>query len=107
MTAPLLHLLGDMLKGKYVRFHARDVEVPYPSSVLDELHGSDVLEGRVVGLTDGGDEREVFVVVEVERVEEPLTAPQLSRQCVVDRKRLLGPPMSASTVRAQRWDKLP
>jgi hypothetical protein len=61
----------------------------------------------VVAVTDAGDDQELFVVVEVERVEEPLEAPHLSRQCVVDRKRLLGPPMPASSVRAQRWNRLP
>jgi len=43
--------------------------------VLYELHGNDLLEGRVVDMSDSGERKEAFAVVEVERVQQFLIVP--------------------------------
>jgi hypothetical protein len=68
------------LKGYYVRFRVQDVHLPDPSAVLHELHGDDVLEGRVVDLSDSGEAGGTFVVIEVRG---------LMRPCIVAADRLL------------------
>lgn len=70
----------DTLKGRYVQFHVRDIHLPQPVVVLDELHGGDVLEGKVVDLSDSGIEGSIFVVIEVNGLRQP---------CVVAADRIL------------------
>lgn len=43
--------------------------------MLYELHGNDLLEGRVVDMSDSGERKEAFAVVEVERVRQFLIVP--------------------------------
>ncbi len=60
------------LSNKRVCFRISDVFVPGPCRILAEVHGRELLDGRVVGLSDTGAERgagakrEAFAVVEVE-----------------------------------------
>ena len=65
------NLVNDTLRGRSVRFHIRDVYLPQPSLVLEELHGSEVLEGLVVEVSDGGKDGSVFVVIEVNGLRQP------------------------------------
>lgn len=59
------------LKDRWVHFQARDVYYPEPASVLTELHGADLFQGKVVDITDGGEEG-TYAVVRVEGVKQPL-----------------------------------
>lgn len=43
--------------------------------MLHELHANDLLEGRVVDLSDSGELKEAFAVVEVEQVRQFLIVP--------------------------------
>jgi hypothetical protein len=43
--------------------------------VLYELHGNELLEGRVVDMSDSGELKEVFAVVKVEQVRQFLIVP--------------------------------
>jgi hypothetical protein len=63
------------LIDQQVRFKVADIHTPHPLVVLYELHGSDLLEGRVVDLSDSGELKEVFAVVEVEQVRQFLIVP--------------------------------
>ena len=54
------NLAHDTLRGRFVQFHARDIYLPQPSVILDELHGGDVLEGKVVEVSDGGKDGKFF-----------------------------------------------
>ncbi len=60
------------LSNKRVCFWIRDVFVPGPCRILAEVPGLDLLDGRVVGLSDNGArrgagaKRGAFAVVEVE-----------------------------------------
>lgn len=53
------------LRNRWVHFRISDVYLPDPRQLLVELHGNDVLEGRVIDLSDSGLETEAFAVVEV------------------------------------------
>jgi hypothetical protein len=64
-----------LLKDQKVQFKIRDVYHPDPQKVLIDLHGDDLLTGKVIDLSDSGIQKDVFVVVEVEGVEEPLIVP--------------------------------
>lgn len=60
------------LLNKYVRFQISDVYVPQPADILSELHGRDLLYGRVVDLSDRGAERGAFAVVDVHGLARPI-----------------------------------
>ena len=63
-----------MQKG-WVNFKIEDIYVPPPDHILMKLHGSDVLQGKIIDSCDSGPLRNAFVVVEVEGLEEPLVVP--------------------------------
>jgi hypothetical protein len=58
-----------------VRFRARDIYIPDPQEVLNELYGNNILQGKVVDLTDSGAQGKAFVVVEVEGMKNFLIVP--------------------------------
>jgi hypothetical protein len=60
------------LRDQRVQFKIRDVYHPDPAQVLLDLHGDDLLTGKVVELSNSGMQKDVFVVVEVEGIEELL-----------------------------------
>src|SRR6266568_2131479 len=61
----------ESLRGRYVQFCVRDIHLPEPTVVLQELHGGEVLEGRVVDFSDSGREGGAFVVIEVDGLRQP------------------------------------
>lgn len=63
------------LLDQHVRFKVADIHTPHPLVVLYELHGNELLEGRVVDLSDSGELKEAFAVVEVEQVRQFLIVP--------------------------------
>ena len=63
------------LLDQQVRFKVADIHTPHPLVVLYELHGNDLLEGRVVDMSDSGESKNVFAVVEVEQVRQFLIVP--------------------------------
>lgn len=63
------------LNDRWVHFKLRDVYVPPPGEVLDALHGNDILQGRVVGVTAGATAGEAYAVVRVEGFERPVVVP--------------------------------
>ena len=63
------------LRDRWVHFRICDVYHPDPAQVLSDLHAKDVLLGKVIDLSDSGLQREAFVVVEVEGMEEPVIVP--------------------------------
>jgi hypothetical protein len=52
-----------------------DVYIPDPLKILKDLHGGDILQGKVIDLSDKGTEKEAFLVVEVEGIEQPVIVP--------------------------------
>lgn len=63
------------LKNRWVNFRIRDVFIPDPQKLLIDLYGDDLLQGRVMDLSDSGRQEEVFAVVEVEGVNQPVIVP--------------------------------
>jgi hypothetical protein len=63
------------LKEQWVNFKVRDVYLPDPQQVLTELHGDDVLQGRVVALSDNELQDGSYAVIEVQGMREPVVVP--------------------------------
>jgi hypothetical protein len=63
------------LKNRWVHFMIRDVYVPDPLAVLTELYGGDLLQGRVLEVSDAGAQREAFAVVVVDGLKQPVIVP--------------------------------
>ena len=63
------------MRNRWVNFQIKDVYVPEPAEILMELHGSDLLQGRIIDASDSGLQRDAFVVVEVEGFARPLVVP--------------------------------
>ena len=63
------------LMGRTVFFAIHDIEFPSPESVLVSLHGDDLLHGEVMDISEGTSDHQAFVVVKVERVDQPVVVP--------------------------------
>ena len=51
-----------------VNFKLRDVYLPDPRDLSLELHANDILQGRVLDLTDSGSTQHAYAVVEIEGI---------------------------------------
>lgn len=63
------------LINQYVQFKISDIYIPDPLLVLYRLHGDDLLQGRVVEMSDSGMQKETFAVVQVDGIEQLLVVP--------------------------------
>jgi len=63
------------LKNRWVSFRILDVYIPDPAKILMDLHGGDILQGKVIDLSDNGSEKEAFLVIEVKGIEQPVIVP--------------------------------
>lgn len=63
------------MKNRWVSFRIVDVYIPDPLKILMDLHGDDILQGKVIDLSDNGTEKEAFMIVEVEGIEQPVIVP--------------------------------
>ena len=63
------------MRNRWVHFKIGDVYFPEPAKILGELHGDDLLQGKVLDVSDGGRDEAAFVVVEVEGLTEPVIVP--------------------------------
>jgi hypothetical protein len=50
----------------WVNFKIKHVRVPEPAEILMKLHGDDLLQGRIIQVSDSGFEQEAFAAIEVE-----------------------------------------
>jgi hypothetical protein len=55
-----------MCATTWVHFRISDAYIPEPTQILMELHGADLLEGRIIDVTEGGGPEGSYAVVEVE-----------------------------------------
>jgi hypothetical protein len=62
-------------RGQWVQFKVCDVYHPDPTQVLLDLHGNDLLTGKVLDVSDSGSHTEAFVVVEVAGMAAPIVVP--------------------------------
>jgi hypothetical protein len=56
----------------WVQFRIDDAYVPEPAQILMELHGKDVLQGKIIDVSDSGSQDEAFAVVEVDGLSQPV-----------------------------------
>lgn len=63
------------MQDHWVHFKINDVYLPDPVEILRSLHGQDLLQGKVVDVSDSGMEPEAFAVVEVEGLGQPVVVP--------------------------------
>ena len=63
------------LSDRWVHFKIADVFEPKPQSLLLELHGSDLLQGQVIGVTDSGESGGRYVIVQVDGIDRELIVP--------------------------------
>ena len=69
--------VADLL-NQQVRFRISDIYLPDPLVILNQLHGEDVLEGRVLDVSDGGTRSEQFAVIEVQGLDQIIIVPLAS-----------------------------
>jgi hypothetical protein len=60
------------MNDRWVHFRIRDVFHPEPAALLDQLHGDDILQGRVIDMTQSSTDDRAYVVVEVPDLEQRL-----------------------------------
>ena len=63
------------MRNHWVNFKIKDVYVPEPGQILLELHGDDLLQGKIVDSSDSGFQQDAFAVVEVEGLAQPVVVP--------------------------------
>ena len=56
----------------WVQFRIDDAYVPEPAQILMELHGKDLLQGKLIDVSDSGTQGDAFAVVEVEGLSQPV-----------------------------------
>ena len=63
------------LLNRFVRFKVSDVTIPGPQEVVNELYGGDIVQGKVVDITESGAQEQAFIVVKVEGMNALLILP--------------------------------
>jgi hypothetical protein len=63
------------LRDRWIHFKVCDVYIPDPEKLLIELYGNDLIQGKVIDLSDGGAQHGDFAVVQVEGLEQPVIVP--------------------------------
>ncbi len=63
------------IKNRWVHFRIRDVYIPEPQQLLVTLHGEDLLQGRVIEISEGAGMTQSYAVVEVEGLKHPVIVP--------------------------------
>jgi hypothetical protein len=67
--------LQKNVRNSWVNFRICDAYVPEPLQILMELHGEDLLHGKIIDVSDSSSQDEQFAVVEVERLAQPVVVP--------------------------------
>jgi hypothetical protein len=60
------------LMGRRVHFAVKDIYFPAPEAVLGQLHRDDLMSGQVVDVSDSGLDPGAFVVVKVDKLDDPV-----------------------------------
>lgn len=63
------------LLNRFVRFKVSDVTIPSPQEVVNELYGRDIVQGKVVDITEGRVQEQAFIIVKVEGMNALLILP--------------------------------
>ena len=65
----------SFLMNRFVRFKVSDVTIPAPQTVVTELYGGDIVQGKVIDITESGTDEQAFIVVKVEAMKDVLILP--------------------------------
>lgn len=60
------------MPNPWIQFRIDDAYVPEPAQILAELHGKDVLQGKLIDVSNSDRQNEAFAVVEVEGLSQPV-----------------------------------
>ena len=60
------------LRNRWVHFKMRDVYFPDPKDVSIALHADDILQGKVIDLSDSGNQELAYAVIEIEGLNQPV-----------------------------------
>jgi hypothetical protein len=63
------------LRDRWIHFKVCDVYIPDPEKLLIELYGNDLIQGKVIDISDSGAQQGIFAVVQVEGLEQPVIVP--------------------------------
>lgn len=63
------------LRNQLVKFKICDIYLPEFQKVLCEIHGNDLLKGRVLDLSDSGLTEEAFAVIAVDDIADMIIIP--------------------------------
>ena len=63
------------LRNRLVHFKIRDVYIPDPQMLLLEVYGNDLLQGKVVDISESRSPDGAFAVVEVEGIKQQVVVP--------------------------------
>ena len=63
------------LLNRFVRFKVSDVTIPGPQEVVNELYGGDIVQGKVVDITESRAQEQTFIIVKVEGMNALLILP--------------------------------
>ena len=60
------------LRNRLVHFKICDVYFPHPKDVSIALHADDILQGKVIDLSDSGNQELAYAVIEIEGLNQPV-----------------------------------
>ena len=60
------------LRNRLVHFKICDVYFPDPKDVSIALHADDILQGKVIDLSDSGNQEFAYAVIEIEGIDQPV-----------------------------------
>ena len=60
------------LRNRLVHFKICDVYFPDPKDVSIALHADDILQGKVIDLSDSGNQEFAYAVIEIEGLSQPV-----------------------------------
>ena len=63
------------VRNHWVNFKIKDAYWPEPAWILMELHGDDLLQGKIVKASDSGFQKDAFAEVEVEGFAQHVVVP--------------------------------
>ena len=63
------------LLNQHVHFKISDIYIPDPRLLIWQLHGDDLLQGKVIDLSDSGSQQAAFAVIKVKGMEQPMIVP--------------------------------
>ena len=63
------------LRDHYVQFRLGDVYLPDPLTLIYELHRNQLIRGRVIEMSDSGEQEDAFVIVVVDDIPHRIIVP--------------------------------